>query len=435
MATPRQIQTKWIMVIIGIFILGFVVVTTRVIYQENLVSGSTDIYPTWQGGKLFWQDGVTPYKTIVGEKSQEAIYGRLAEDDEDEFQYVYPFYLILYMGPLPLLEFKLAAAILLEILLILLVVCLVMTLDFLQWLPKPIPLGMAILLVLISYFSVRGFLLAQPAFLAYGFHIGAYWALSRRYDGLTGGLLALSTIKPQTGFLLVPLLIIWAWVNHRRMIVYGFAGVMGVLFMVSFALYPAWLFDWIERAATYSNYTETLPTAYVVTHVFDSLPKILTTGGQVLLSILILIPVAQFWKTAILEKDNRNFLWGLMVTMTATLLIAPRVATTYYVELYPAIVVGMMILERRGKIGWIVIGSIVFIIGYWALHIATAPPVEDAGKEAPIVYIVFPILMYLWLVWRRSDWEDVDILRREGSTASSDVEAEKPRPLAPQFAD
>lgn len=435
MATSRQIQTKWIGFIVGIFILGFIVVTTRVIYQENLVSGSTDIYPTWQGGKLFWEDGVKPYETVVGEKSQEAIYGRLAEEDEDEFQYVYPFYLILYMGPLPLLEFKLAAAILLELLLILLIVCLVLTLDFLRWLPKPVTLGMVILMVLISYFSVRGFLLAQPAFLAYGFHIGAYWALARRYDGVAGGLLALSTIKPQTGFLLVPLLIIWAWVNHRHMIVYGFAGVMAALFVVSFALYPAWLFDWIERAATYRNYTETLPTTHVVTHVFDSLPKMLTTGGQVLLSILILIPVAQFWKRTIWEKNNQNFLWGLMLTMTATLLIAPRVATTYYVELYPAVVVGMMILEQRRKIGWIVVGTIVLIVGYWALHIVTAPPVEDAGKEAPIVYVVFPTLVYLWLLWRRADWEVVDILNRKLPAELSDENVRESGSLAPQFAE
>lgn len=418
MAISQQLQNKWVILFICVVILGFMAASTRVIYQENLVSGSTDIYPTWQGGKLFWENGTKPYETIVGDKSQEAIYGRLAEDDEDEFQFVYPFYLILYMGPLPLFEFEIAAAIFLEIQLILLILTLVMTLDTLRWLPKPITLGMAILMVLISYFSVRGFLLAQPAFLAYGFHIGAYWALARRYDRVAGIMLALSTIKPQTGFILIPLLIIWAWVNHRRLVVYGFMGMMGALFVVSFMLYPAWLVDWVERAATYRNYTETLPAAHIITHGIDGLPKFLTTSAQILLSIFILIPVAFFWKRTILEKDNQNFLWGVMVTMAATLLIAPRVATTYYVELYPAILVGMMILERQQRTAWIILGSIGVIIGYWALHIITAPPVEDAGQEAPIVYVVFPVLVYVWLIWRQSDWMDVNILRRESAVYS-----------------
>lgn len=390
----------------------FVVGSALVIYQNNLVRGSTDLYPTWQGAKLFWEDNISPYNELIGEKSQQKIYGGPAEEDEDEFQFVYPFYLIFYIGPLSLLEFKLAAAIFMEILLLLLAGTVAITLDILKWFPKPVTLGLTILLVLTGYFSVRGLLLGQPAFLAYALHMIAYWGLAHRHNRLSGAALALSTIKPQTGFLIVPLLLLWAGFNHRRDVVYAFTLTLTLLFAVSFILLPTWFSDWIDRVISYRAYTETVPTTQIVTHAIDTLPNLATAAAQVILSIIILIPIGLFWKRAILDGDKHNFLWGVMLTMTAGLLVAPRVATTYYVELYPALFVGMMMLEKRGQIGMLVMLTLVFIIGYWALHIATAPPAEEAGKEAPIVYVVFPVLVYLWLLWRRADWADINILDR-----------------------
>ncbi len=404
-ANNRTLATILIVSAILIFVLG----SSLVIYHNNLVRGSTDIYPTWQGAKLFWQDGISPYDDLVGEKSQQKIYGGPAEEDEDEFQYVYPFYLVIYMGPLPFLEFKLAASIFMEILLVLLVGTIALTLDILNWMPKPLTLGITILLVLTGYFSVRGLLLAQPAFLAYAFHVAAYWGLAKGHNRLSGVMLALSTIKPQTGFLIVPLLLLWAWSNHRRQLTYAFALTFALLIGVSFVLLPTWFGEWIDRVLTYRSYTETLPTTHVLTHAIDSLPTVLTDGTQIILSALILAPVAVFWKRAILDGNNRGFLWGLMLTMTAGLLVAPRVATTYYVELYPVLFVGMMLLEKQGKAALLVGSILTLIIGYWALHIATAPPVEEAGKEAPIVYVIFPTIVYLWLLWRRADWANIDM--------------------------
>lgn len=410
--TATSTSHKLAILLIALVVIGFIVGSTWAIYDNNLVRGSTDIYPAWQAGRLFWQDGINPYSDIVGEKSQQAIYGHLAESGQDEVRFVYPFYLILYIGPLPLLDFRLAGTIFMESLLLLLAATLLLSLDMLRWIPKPVTLGMSILFIFLQYFSVRGLLLAQPAFLAYGFHLAAYWALARRYDRLAGVMLALSTIKPQTGYLLFPCLLLWAWFNYRRPMIYAFMVTFAILLGISFILLPSWLFDWLDRLFRYPNYVETYPAMHIMTHFIKDMPSIISNGMQILLSLLVLIPVFLFWKKTILQRQNHDFLWGLMITMTAALLIAPRVATTSYVELYPAIIVGMMILERQKKIGWLVGGITLFTIGYWALHIATVPPREEAGREAPIVYVVFPVLVYLWLIWRRVDWKGIDILDR-----------------------
>lgn len=399
--------------IILIAAIGFIVGSSLVIY-DGLYIGGTDIYPTWQGGRFFWQDGLTPYDDKVGEASQAVIYeDGVADEGEDAFQFVYPFYLILYMGPLPLLEFRLAVTIFMQSVLIIFGVTLALSMDTLRWLPKPFTLGIAVLVFLTSYFSARGLLLAQPAILAYGFHIGAYWAIARGYNREAGILLALSTIKPQTGYLIVPLLLIWAWFNGRRALAYGFGTTFVGLFVISLIFLPTWFFEWMGRVFDYRDYTETLATVQIITHAIDAMPDVVQVILQLLVSIAVLIPVMLFWNRAILKQDNSNFYWGIMLTMCASLLVAPRTATTYYIELYPALLVAMMLLEqRKSGLLWITLGSIGAVVGYWALHIVTAPPVEDAGEEAAIVYVVFPTVVYAWLLLSRTTWQSIDILNR-----------------------
>lgn len=400
----------WILLIIGAYI--FAVASSIAIYQ-NLTAGATDLYPTWQGGKLFWEDGLSPYDDEVGIQSQLAIYDRLAKDDEDEFQFVYPFYLIILFGPLALLEFQLAAAIFMEFLLLLLIGSLVLQLDILGWLPKPITLALLLLTVITSYFSVRGLLLAQPAFLAFGFHIAAYWGIAYRKDGFAGVMLALSTIKPQTSYIIIPLLLLWAFRNDRRQLVTSFFTTFILLTSISFILRPEWFSEWRDRVFNYSNYAETYPVAHILTHPFDEIPDIVSLIAQIILSVLILIPVGRYWYKAIVKQDSTNFFWGVMLATCASLLIAPRVATTYYIELYPVLFMAAYLLEKRGSYTLLIMGTLFFLIGYWALHITTLPPVDEngAGKEAPIVYVVFPVLIYWWLYAKPELWQRVDILQ------------------------
>lgn len=407
----------WILLILTAYI--FAVASSIAIYH-NLTAGATDIYPTWQGGKLFWENGLSPYDDEVGVQSQLAIYDRLAKDDEDEFQFVYPFYLIILFGPLALLEFQLAAAIFMEILLLLLIGALALQLDILGWLPKPITLALLLLTVITSYFSVRGLLLAQPAFLAFGFHIAAYWGITHRKDGFAGVMLALSTIKPQTGYIIIPLLLLWAFRNDRRQLVTSFFVTFTILAGISFFLLPEWFSEWRHRVFNYSNYAETYPVAHILTHLFDEIPDAVSLIGQVILSVLILIPVGRYWYKAIIKQDSTNFFYGVMLAMCASLLIAPRVATTYYIELYPVLFVAAYLLEKRGSYTLLIMGTLFFLIGYWALHITTLPPVEEngAGKEAPIVYVIFPVLIYWWLVAKPESWLRIDILQARPALAT-----------------
>ncbi|MBZ0310199.1 MAG: hypothetical protein K8I82_29335, partial [Anaerolineae bacterium] len=103
--------------LLALLAVGFITGSFYLSYNV-MTQGSTDLYPTWKAAQLFWEEGVNPYDERIGQESQQQIYGRPARGGEDEFQFVYPFYSILHLGPLAFFNFQLAAGIYIEILLI-----------------------------------------------------------------------------------------------------------------------------------------------------------------------------------------------------------------------------------------------------------------------------------------------------------------------------
>ena len=392
----------------ALILLPFVGGTFTVIYQ-NLTKGSTDLYPTWQAAKLFWEDGISPYAEIVGQKNQQAIYGRPALPDEDQVLYAYPFYGIFHIGPLAFMSFRLAAAIYMEGLLLGLLLAMVLNLHILRWLPSPSVLSLLLLWTIIGYFSVRGMLLGQPGLFVYVMRMIALWGIFRQRDSLAGAALAVTMLKPQTGFLIIPLLLLWVWRVQRYRIIFSFIAVFMLMIGLSFLLEPGWLADWLERTRSYTGYVETVPAAHILTHFSDSIPDSVANSAQVILSLLLLLPVFYFWQARLWQGDNTQLLWGYCLTMTVTMLIAPRVATTSYIELYPVLYIIAYLMTQRRQTLWLLITGLAALIGYWVLHIATVPPAaEGAGKEAPIVYVVFPVFLLILLLYYREKFPELN---------------------------
>ena len=375
-------------------------------------------YTARKGAELYFKEGVSPYDDRVGEASQRQIYGRLAEPDEDQVLYAYPFYAVFYIGPLAFLNYQLAATIYIFIMFCGLLLTLALSLHLLRWLPSPPMLAALVLWTVVAYFSVRGLLLAQLAIIGYVGHIVALWAIFQKRETLAGLALTLSTIKPQTGFLIVPLLLIWAWRTGRRGIVISFALSFGAMCGISFLLQPSWLGDWLHQISAYQNYTETVATAEILTHFIDGIPEAFENLMQVILIIALAIPVLRFWKKSLIDNHHGEFLWGYFLTMTFSLMVAPRTATTYYVELYPVLGVTAMILSRKRQSILVYVPGLILLIGYWALHIATVPEAknEAGGLEAPVVYVVFPVIILTLLLIYRRDWTPFSGLIKDNNT-------------------
>ena len=180
---------------------------------------------------------------------QQRIYGRMAADDEDPGYFAYPFYTVFVLLPLVFTGYAWASAIWMVALEACLVTATVLLLDLYGWRPRPGLLGVLLLWTLSNYYGARGLLLGQPGLLVYGLHVLALWAFARRRDALAGAALALSTIKPQMGFLLIPFLLLVGLSLRRWRFLAAFAGEGLILLGLSFALVPTWLGDWLAQIA------------------------------------------------------------------------------------------------------------------------------------------------------------------------------------------
>src|SRR5690606_9276565 len=99
----------------------------------------------------------------------------------------------------------------------------------------------------------------------YFLEVLAIWALVKGRDEWAGLALALSTIKPQMGFLIVPFLLLWGLHAQRWRFVLWFAGVFGVLMVASFLLQPTWISDWITQIQQYPSYTALGSPVWIIT--------------------------------------------------------------------------------------------------------------------------------------------------------------------------
>jgi len=394
-------RIKPIHTFLGILVILFSVALFYLFYN-NLTGSSTDLLPSWYGAKFYFEDGINPYSDPIGDASQALIYGRDARPDEDQMLFAYPFYTIFYLNVLAFVPYQVTAAVYMQLMLYGLLLALALHLNMTKWTPSPLMLALLVFFTIMGYFSIRGVMLAQLALLAYAFHIAALWGIHKQKDVLAGCLLALSTIKPQTGYLIVPLLLLWAWRFRRWGVIYGFVGLFGGLILISFILQPSWFADWFDRIEEYETYTETLATVEIVTHTLG-LPSMVENGVQFFVMALLAIPVLLAVKTLLIDRNDQEMLWIYSLVMAFSLMVAPRTATPYYVELYPVLYVVAMIASKNRNSTWIYISGLALLIGYWALHVATVPPRGDGpgGAEAPIVYVIFPIIIWGLLFYYR----------------------------------
>jgi hypothetical protein len=299
--------------------------------------------------------------------------------------------------PLAFFSFNLAAAVYMEVLLVGLLLALALYLMSIRWLPSPLILGWLVLWTLLAYFSIRGMLLAQPGLLVYVFHIAALWAIVKRQDTLAGVMLALATIKPQNSILLVPLLLLWALSQRRWRIIGSFGVVWGTLFILSFILEPSWFSDWLDRVNGYAGYAETYPAARLVAEMLPASQMV-----YLVLSGLLIGAMLFYWYRLLVQKQD-DLLWVYLLTITVTLMISPRTATTSYVELYPILYSVAFVWRSHPIRVWT--AGMILLIGYYILHIQTIPSeTSGSGSEADIVYLVFPILLLGLLWWYRQEW-------------------------------
>jgi len=388
---------KLILALVALVVFAVVVVGIRSIFTAKY-PGLNDFMSRWEGARSYWIDGLNPYGEQASLNIQTRIYGRAVVEGEDPGYFAYPFYTVFLVWPLVYLPYSWASAAWMALLAACLIGSLLLLLNLLRWQPGAPLLAALALWALFFYFSARGLILGQPGTLVVFLEILAIWGLARGQNRLAGAALALSTIKPQMGFLVVPFLLLWGWRARRWSFLAAFAAVFGAALLASFALLPSWLGDWLAQLSLYPSYTALGSPVWIVTQYYLGLGSVAEYAVTAALAGLMLWA----WRGVLAQKKDARLLWTLALTLTVTHLIAPRTATPHYVVFFLPLVFYFSRLARQRWGGlWVALLLAALVLLPWIHFVATV-----AGEfEHPTLYLPLPfgILLLLWPT-RRMWW-------------------------------
>jgi hypothetical protein len=383
-------------ILIGVLILSAVLVLdayATYVFFTSKFPGANDFYSRWAGGRAFLVDGLNPYSDEVTRRIQLGMYGHLAEEGADQVAFAYPLYTIYLFFPLSLIpSYPQAQALWQAILEFALLLAVLFTFRIHRWQPKPWLLVATCLWSILFYPGARSIILGQFAIVVFVFIALALWAIEESKDILAGVCLALSTIKPQMVFLLIPLLLLWAIYHRRWRVVGSFTVSMTVLVFSSLLLVPTWIADFFTWMSKYPSYTAIGSPIWTLTHSF--FPQ-LGTPVEIVISLLVLGHLLYNWRGA-LNGSWLEFDWIVAMTLIVTNLIALRTATTNYVVLLiPTFLVFKTLDKRFQQWGAMLIAlvELLLLVGFWILFATTVV----GNYEHPIMYLPLPI--GLWLIF------------------------------------
>lgn len=410
--------------LILIVLIGVVLVSLTVALRNLLTSrfpGANDFGQRWFGARAFWVEGKNPYSPEVSLGAELFLYGAPYSRDIALDQYpgdfLYPFHTAIVLAPLAVLSYDWASAAWMVIQGALIVASFLALASMYGWRLSPVLVGIGILWVLTLYVSVRGIFLGQPGVTVVCLQLLTLWALSKNHNAAAGIMLAVSTFKPQLGFLLYPLLLVWALRYRRYRFVVSFVVAGSVLLAGSFVLAPTWLIDWLNQTIGYTGYTAIGSPVWVVMQYYLRLGN----PGEIGLSAALIAVTLWAWWRVIVKRDMTWFDWTVALTLTVTHLTALRTATPHFVAYLPVLVFTLREVARSNRRAGdlLVIGAMVALnAALWAVFLAT----RDGRLEGALNYLPLPFgcLVLLWLL-RHRWWESRSTVG-EGRTALAPVQ-------------
>src|SRR5690606_37411834 len=171
----------------------------------------------------------------------------------------------------------------------------------------------------------------------------AIWGLFKNKHELAGAALAVSTIKPQMGFLIVPFLLLWGLRGRHWRFIGVFALVLGGMVLASFLLLPSWLSDWLAQVSIYTSYTALGSPVWIVMEYYLGLGSV----GEWAVNLVFYALMLWGWFSVLAQGHTSRLLWVITLTLIVTHLVAPRTATPHYVLFILPLIFHFAVLSRR----------------------------------------------------------------------------------------
>ena len=356
--------------------------------------GGSDFAVYWNSGRTVLYDNATPYGQLASSRSQNTIFGIAGRVGIPPMLLDIPFHIEVFVLPFAFIQnFKVASAIWMTLLEILMVITVFICLRFLRWIPNPL-IGSAI--ILYSIFSVHGLwaVISGNAVIISGLLIaGVLLALREDLDELAGILLALATFKFFTVGFVIFFIILWAAFRRRKRLILPFAMTLVILIAVSFFFFPNWFLPYARAVLANLKFGEWLSPAKIFQ---DELPFIGEKLGWILSGFFAIVLLTEWWLA--MKKDYPRILWTAALTLAITPLLGlPTYPQNYAVLIIPLIIALSVMSNRWSSSKTIIIdGILVFLFaGLWAIAVIA----DDAKSALFFPMPLFIILMLYWIRW------------------------------------
>jgi hypothetical protein len=354
--------------------------------------GGNDFYTRWANGCALIWTGENPYADEVTRRTQIGMHGRPAEIGEDLAAFSYPLYALFLFWPLCFIHsYPLVQAIWMTLMLYALLAGIVLTARVARWGPPAWLWGVTLVWGVLNYPHARALILGQMATIVFLAVMAALLMLEREHDWSAGALLAVTTVKPQMSFLLVPWVLWWAAWRRRWEVWKGFGLAMALLAGMSFLLVPTWVGDFLQDIRHYDVVaaTDYHSLTWIMTRHLLQLGPLAEGLG---LAAFTLYALFEIWRGRRAGWDGFVWTTGLMLILTH--FVAPRTATTHYTMLLLPLFGWFGRMRRRiGAPARLAIVGLeaLLLLGQWAIFLVTL----QGDYETAAVYLPFPILMLI----------------------------------------
>lgn len=349
----------------------------------------SDLYPRWLGARELLEHGRNPYSAEITREIQQGYYGRpldpmRADDPTDQQGFAYPVYVVLLLAPTVHLPFDAVQIGFRWMLVVLSAVSAILWLRVVRWRVSCGTTLIWVVLMLGWMPVVQGIKLQQLTLLVMGLLAACGACLVGGWLFLAGGLLALSTIKPQLTWPLVLWLILWSvsdW-NARRRFVFGFGLVMAVLLGGAELVLPGWFLMFLQAMRQYLQYTHTQS---VLALLFGSIV------GRAIGVICLLAAAACLWRMRGEDATSPVFGQAFALVLALTVVVIPMYPLYNQVLLVPAI----MVLARSQISGEPILPAARLARGTGALLLIW-PWMATVGLSLAYVWITPHLRARLW---------------------------------------
>lgn len=372
------------------------VVLLVAVTQANLTfarsyPGGSDFLTRWVATRDFLFEGRSPYSSETALHIQTLFYGRPADAQahEDEMRMAYPIYAMLIFTPYALIaDFAVARALWMTTLEVSALLLAVLSSRLVQWKPSLVNFVLLIFYSLFGYYSVRSFINGNVVTLLAFLMVLAFFAIQRGHDFLTGGLLALITIKPQLAVLLLIVIFIWAISHQRWALVVWTVAWVAVLTGLGMLFFPDWILQNISDLMLYPGYT---PAGTVQAALQELLPWAGLWLGRSLTFLLAVWLVYECYD-----------MWGksfehLLMTGCITLIISQWIGIqtdpgNFIILFLPLIWVFAYVQTRWQRWAEFGIGASILILfaGLWTLFLTTLGP---GSLQSPVMFFPLPAIL------------------------------------------